>query len=706
MAKITGTSGKNILTGTEEDDLIRGLGGNDTLKGRAGNDEIFGGAGDDTIFGGAGNDKVYDFEGRNTIDLGAGDDLFASYDPSGRKHSGSIYVNGGSGVDYASFDLSHLTSNLTFTLSTSAKFVNAAVTVKNIERIGISGGSGNDKFTGGSRADYFFGDEGNDTLTGLDGNDTLNGYHGDDKLYGGNGNDEIEGGRGNDMLDGGDGDDRLSGGEGDSTIYGGNGNDWLSARGNSTLVGGDGDDTISYDIASYDKARGGHIDAGAGADRVAFSIYAGRQSSYTIDLGSDNDTFAFSAPEGLRSDVAISIEGGDGIDRVEFNFSRFFTRDLTFAMSASGSIVGTAMTFNSFESVKLISGRGNDNLTGGDLDDELDGGLGNDTLSGGDGNDTLLISGGYGSSDQSDDRVDGGAGDDVIDAYNLAPGDVVSIDGGEGFDTAYLRFQNVSDGMTVVASESGSYTILSATLKNIENLSLIGGRGHDSFTGGGGNNAFNGRSGNDTLTGGGGDDDLIGHHGRDKLYGDDGNDTLFGGTGNDILYGGSGKDWLFGEDSKDTLDGGDGKDTLDGGARTDILRGGKGDDLLKGGSDNDQLTGGLGMDKLYGGSGSDIFIFETLQDSTPGKSGRDTIFYFSKGDRIDVSAIDASTKEGGDQGFTFVGTNDFSKKAGELRYDKGKSDTYIRGDVDGDGKADFAIHLDDVRTLDKADFIL
>lgn len=580
------------------------------------------------------------------------------------------------------------------------------MTVKNIERIGITGGSGNDKFTGGSRADYFFGDEGNDTLTGLDGDDTLNGYHGDDKLYGGNGNDEMEGGRGNDMLDGGDGDDRLSDGDGDSTIYGGNGNDWLSAQGNSTLVGGDGDDTISYGNPRYVKARGGHIDAGAGADRVAFYMNPDRRLSYTIDLGSDNDSFAFSAPEGLRSDVAISIEGGDGIDRVEFDFSRFFTRDLTFAISASGSIVGTAMTFNSFESVKLISGRGNDNLTGGDLDDELDGGSGNDTLSGGDGNDRLSISGRYSWSDQSDDRVDGGAGDDDINAYNLAPGDVVSIDGGEGFDTAYLRFQNVSAGMTVVASESGRYTILSATLKNIENLSLTGGKGHDSFTGGGGSNVFNGRSGNDTLKGGGGDDHLIGYHGKDKLYGDDGNDTLFGGTGNDILYGGSGKDRLFGDNSKDTLDGGDGKVTLDGGAGIDILTGGTGDDLLKGGSDNDTLIGGLGMDKLYGGSGSDIFIYETLQDSTPGKSGRDTIFDFSKGDRIDVSAIDASTKKGGDQGFTFIGTDEFSRKAGELRYDKGKSDTYVRGDVDGDGKADFAIYLYDARMLVKADFIL
>lgn len=43
--------------------------------------------------------------------------------------------------------------------------------------------------------------------------------------------------------------------------------------------------------------------------------------------------------------------------------------------------------------------------------------------------------------------------------------------------------------------------------------------------------------------------------------------------------------------------------------------------------------------------------------------------------------------------------NQFHEKAGELRYIKEKSDTWIMGDTDGDGKADFTIHLKGAFTL-------
>ncbi|RVG76034.1 hypothetical protein CN220_01535 [Sinorhizobium meliloti] len=39
------------------------------------------------------------------------------------------------------------------------------------------------------------------------------------------------------------------------------------------------------------------------------------------------------------------------------------------------------------------------------------------------------------------------------------------------------------------------------------------------------------------------------------------------------------------------------------------------------------------------------------------------------------------------------------------RYVRDVSDTYIDGDVNGDRKADFAIHLDDAVTLEKGYFV-
>ena len=158
----------------------------------------------------------------------------------------------------------------------------------------------------------------------------------------------------------------------------------------------------------------------------------------------------------------------------------------------------------------------------------------------------------------------------------------------------------------------------------------------------------------------------------------------------------------------DVLKGNIGKDKLSGGAGVDKLVGAGGNDYLHGGSGNDKLTGGVGADDLWGGSGADTFIFKSIKETTVSGVGRDTIFDFStrQKDKIDLSAIDANTTKGGNQAFSFIGTKAFGGKAGELRYEKAKSDTYIHGDVNGDKIADFTIHLDDRVSLSKGYFIL
>jgi len=145
-----------------------------------------------------------------------------------------------------------------------------------------------------------------------------------------------------------------------------------------------------------------------------------------------------------------------------------------------------------------------------------------------------------------------------------------------------------------------------------------------------------------------------------------------------------------------------------GGKGNDVLVGDKGNNILKGGGGKDRIEGGLGADKLHGGSGADTFVFRSVKDSTLSPSGRDTIYDFSRSqkDKIDLSAIDANTKIGGNQAFGFIGSKAFSKKAGELRHEKKNGDTFIYGDVNGDGKADFSIMLDLSVTMSKADFIL
>jgi Ca2+-binding RTX toxin-like protein len=151
-----------------------------------------------------------------------------------------------------------------------------------------------------------------------------------------------------------------------------------------------------------------------------------------------------------------------------------------------------------------------------------------------------------------------------------------------------------------------------------------------------------------------------------------------------------------------------GRDKLSGGAGADKISGNGGNDYLYGGSGNDKLTGGQGADDLWGGSGADTLLFKSIRETTVSGAGRDTIFDFStkQKDKIDLSAIDARTTKGGKQAFSFIGTKAFDGKAGELRYEKAKSDTYIYGDVNGDRVADFTIHLDDRVSLSKSYFIL
>ena len=222
---------------------------------------------------------------------------------------------------------------------------------------------------------------------------------------------------------------------------------------------------------------------------------------------------------------------------------------------------------------------------------------------------------------------------------------------------------------------------------------IIGGAGRESFSGGKGNDRLFGNGGNDSLNGGTGNDHLDGGTGRDVLRGGAGKDTLLGGAGNDLLDGGAGRDLLRG---------GAGKDTLVGGAGDDRLFGNAGNDLLNGGAGKDALEGGAGKDVLTGGAGADTFLFRSFKDSTPGRN-RDVVTDFTRGDRIDLSALDADSGRRGDQDFDFGGTG---AGAHSVWYVKQKGGVLVRADHDGDARADFEVELAGITRLTEGDFIL
>lgn len=233
--------------------------------------------------------------------------------------------------------------------------------------------------------------------------------------------------------------------------------------------------------------------------------------------------------------------------------------------------------------------------------------------------------------------------------------------------------------------------------------------------------------------GGDGADLLKGTAGANSLYGGEGNDVLGGSvaifdtdttgtgtaddpithkgtappSGNDILEGGSGVDSIHGFDGDDVIDGGQGND---GGVMLGSgglyfkagLYGGDGNDVIYGGGGNDEIYGGLGQDELYGGKGADKFIFASAAEIGKGSSS-DYIgdFRSKQGDIIDLSLIDAKENKGGNQKFKYIGDNKFSGKQGELSYKNGK----VKGDTDGDGKADFVL-LVNTNKMGADDFIL
>jgi Ca2+-binding RTX toxin-like protein len=174
---------------------------------------------------------------------------------------------------------------------------------------------------------------------------------------------------------------------------------------------------------------------------------------------------------------------------------------------------------------------------------------------------------------------------------------------------------------------------------------------------------------------------------------------------NDIRVGTSGADTIDGWLGNDQLDGGSGNDRLSGGTGDDLLKGSAGNDDLKGGLGNDILVGGAGTDTMTGGGGADTFVFTTASESAVG-TGRDVItdFRHAEGDKIDLSAIDANTTllAFGNQAFTYIGNQAFHHAAGELRF----ADGIVSGDTNGDGKADFEIHIQTHGTLVAADFVL
>jgi Ca2+-binding RTX toxin-like protein len=245
---------------------------------------------------------------------------------------------------------------------------------------------------------------------------------------------------------------------------------------------------------------------------------------------------------------------------------------------------------------------------------------------------------------------------------------------------------------------------------------LIGFGGEDTLFGGGGNDSLFGGSDRDTLDGGAGADFLAGGKDGDLMRGASGDDTYLVADSSDLVVeaAGGGLDSILSYVSRvlpaqverlvligtDAINGkgGGAADVIDGNEAANLIAGGDGRDDLDGDGGNDTLEGGNGRDLLNGGGGADHFRFRSAAEANG-----DTIQDFTRAaDRIDLARIDANAAASGDQAFRFLGEAAFTGRAGELS----TLGTVVRGDLDGDGLADFALRLEGDPALGAADFLL
>lgn len=697
MPIINGTAGADDLVGTDAAETINGLDGNDRITGGLGADTLNGDSGDDTFW--------FNSVGTTTDTL-----------PWGA-------INGGDGFD--TVDLSNVQpTSLDVAYESGEVSVGVgsqSYAVTGIERLIFGDGADSVRIQGAAEPgmDIWAGG-GNDFIFG-DSTNSLFGEAGDDVflvagLFPGSGG-EIDGGAGTDVLqvasrfysvdlqsgvvtysggsfevrniehvtvylwgaganvignaldnvfsvtddsgvgglsvsfEGGGGNDNLTGSTGGDTLGGGSGNDVIDgASGDDRLVGGIGDD---------------HINGGSGTDTAYF---ASATSGVTVrlDLSTAQNT------------------GGAGSDTI----------------SAVENLAGSRFADN------LSGDTSNNELAGLNGDDQLFGGAGDDTLDGGAGV----------------DRLHGGTGNDI---YAIR-------------DSSDYVYENAGEGTDRVIS-SISY-ILRA---NVEQLSLTGtanlsGRGNaeaNVISGNSGANRLDGYDGNDRLYGGAGNDVLNGGSGDDGMRGDAGNDIYFVDSSRDVvveaLNGGTdtvyssatltlranverltltGADALRGTGNElaNNIIGNAGANTISGMGGNDRLFGNDGADTLVGGDGYDLLDGGAARDRLTGGSGIDFFIFDDGDFGGTTAATADQIIDFSQAerDRIDLRGVDSDAAVAGDQAFAFIGTAAFSGTAGELRYEQIGSGTFVQGDIDGDGAADFVIRIEGLHPLGVGDFVL
>ena len=433
-----------------------------------------------------------------------------------------------------------------------------------------------------------------------------------------------------------------------------------SDPGNDTIVSGSGDDLIVWQYGHGNDV----IDGGAGFDHVLLELSKDQAQSLTISP--DNGLVIVS---GIGFNLTLdgvedlSIKGGDAGLEVDLQ-----------------DLVDTDIAQ---DTVRIEGGAGNDRLNANNYywggvelfgkggNDILEGSYGGNHLYGGDGNDRLYSVGG------------------ILTIGNL-------LDGGAGFDRAYLKHPTIFGVVPIVVDLASGTSNNGDTLRNIE----------DVFTAEA-DDILKGDENNNLLVSAGGNDVLEGRGGNDRLYGEEGRDTASyesAPTGVTVRLDqqnryqdtvGAGRDKLV---SIENLTGSQFDDNLRGGEDSNVIYGLGGDDFINARGGNDTVDGGAGDDRLHGSFGRDTVSFLSATSSVTvklsiidaqdtGGAGTDTITAFENlqgsnyddelwGDSISNVISGAS---GNDLMYGIAGDDELRGDAGDDVLDGGLGDDRLKG---------------------------
>jgi Ca2+-binding RTX toxin-like protein len=592
--------------------------------------------------------------------------------------------------------------NLDNTITTSRDATGSILI--NAGTVPIQGGAATVTNTGLIQA---FGQDGNDTIS----LDETNGALPSAKMFGGLGNDTLIGGSGADQLLGEAGNDVLNGAGGADVMTGGAGNDayFVDNISDQTIENpGEGNDTVFSTVDFRLSANIDNLILQGGADLQAYGNSAvnalfGNTGSNILDGGAGADVMI----GGLGNDAYFvdnisdqTIENaGEGNDTV------FSTVDFRLSANVDNLILQGGADLQGFgnELANSIFGNSGNNLIDGeDGNDIVIGGRGDDVALLGAGDDTFVWNPGDGS-----DTVEGQAGTDTIifNGANVNETVNVSVNGGRAtFTRDVANITMDLDGTETIDFHAlgGADTI---TVNDMSSTDVSKVRIDLAAAGGGGDGqvdtiVINATNGDDVVT-------ISSNNGVVTVSGLAAEVTIsdFEATDRIVINGLAGDDVIDGSRLGTAM-----VFTADGGDGADVLIGSDGADTLKGGAGDDVLIGGPGLDVLNGGPGDNIVI-QSVAVGRPGNdigagANHDVIQDFA-GDVISLAAVDANLDAGGDQAFSFIGTEAFSA-AGQLRFfADGAGNTIVEGNVDNNLGADFQIALHNFTgQLHASDFLL